>query len=390
MSYINSDCTPCTTTQQVIVPCTGCSVILPDSCVIRKGAAIACLGIAVDDTLEDMIDKIAEKICAVDSYIFDTTCLGVGGAINSNTGQAINLLIGKICDSVVSYPTFNASCLGGDPVDTMSNTINYLISWACDPLLEFGSLDWTCLTTPTDAVLGNVLQGILNNIKANKLTFGAGFVLTPTSCGYNVEYTGAGSGSGIALTSTSSSFSTGTPTSYINVTPSSGTNSSYTVNNVFQNSTRANIGGLLAGITNPGTSTTVGSYRARWDGHVDFDGYLNFSNTVLTSAAWTISGGTFDLFNLPAGTIPDRVKIFPAQLVLAVPIGWPGPELPPNHCNLIHGQIVVYHLGGGAKMQFVTTDCKDIIDMLADYEAAFPLFPLTGTLWLSQVQYFVS
>lgn len=396
MTYTNPNCTPCTAEQTVLTPCTtGCSVILSDACVIRKGSAIACLGIEVDDTLEEMIDKIAEKVCAADNYIFDTTCLSGSGAVNSNIGDAVNLIITKICDSVVSYPTFNASCLGGDPVETMSNTINYLISAACaDPEeLTFGSLDWTCLTPAGSSDLSDVLQGLIDNIADNKLSFGTGFTVTPQPCGSLVEFGGS---SGITLSTLNASITTGSPTAYIGVTPSSGIHSAFTLQPIYQNGTRAIITPSDTDIENGnivyGGSISTASYVVHWNNHVSFDGVLVFKSTIMKAVAWvtnTPSEGTFDVFSLGTGSIPDRVKVFPGKLEIKVPaLPNPGDEVPEGFCTSFDIKIIVQTIGLGGKLQIVYTDCQDIVSNLELFEAAYPTVDLTADVWLSQVQYY--
>jgi len=388
-SYINTNCTPCTTSQTVITPCDGCAMILSDTCVVRKTDAIACLGIAVDDTLHTMIDKIATKICSIDGNNFDTTCLSVTGVVNDTAANAINLLITAVCDAVVTFPTFNTSCLSGGGVgDSLADTINRLISAACATPEELTfSLNWTCLTSPATTGLEDILQNLVNNIKANQLSFGSGFTVTPLSsgCGSIVTYAGPGS-PGITLTSTNGTITTGLPASSIIV---SGSGTSYNVQPSFANATRVVLTPSTAGITNPGTSTTVGSYRVRWDNHVDFDGYLAFGSTIVNAAAWTISTGTFDLFNLGSGTTPDRVKIFPAQFEIDVPtLPNPGDTLPEDFCTLFNAKIIVWNLAGGNKVELVVNDCKDMVVMLEGFEAAYPTVDLTAKVWLSQVQYY--
>lgn len=391
MSTYNTNCTPCSTTQTVITPCDGCAMILSDTCVVRKTDAIACLGIAVDDTLHTMIDKIAEKICAIDGNNFNTTCLGVSGVVNDTAANAINLLITAVCDAVVTFPTFNTSCLSGGGVgDSLADTINRLISAACATPAELTfALNWTCLTSPASTGLGDVLQNIVDNIKTNQLTFGSGFTVTPLSngCGSIVTYAGPGS-PGIALTSTNGTITTGLPASSIIVT---GSPTSYNLQPSFANATRVTISSSTAGITNPGTSTTVASYRVRWDNHVDYDGYLQFGPTLVNFTSWSSTLGTFDLFNLGSGTTPDRVKVYPAQFEIDVPtLPNPGDELPVGFCTTFDAKIIVWNLAGGNKVQLVVNDCRDMAGMLETFEIAYPTVDLTAKVWLSQVQYYTA
>lgn len=390
MSTYNTNCTPCNTTQTVVTPCDGCAMILSDTCVIRKTDAIACLGIAVDDNLHTMIDKIATKICAIDGNNFDTTCLSVTGVINDTASNAINLLITAVCDAVVTFPTFNTSCLSGGGVgDTLASTINRLISAACATPAELTfALNWTCLSSPVSTGLGDVLQGLVNNIKANQLTFGSGFTVTAQSngCGSVVTYNGPGS-PGITLTSTNGTITTALPASSIIVT---GSGTSYNIQPSFANATRVVVtpNALLPGLTNPGTSTTVCSFRARWDNHVDFDGYLQFDNTILNSISWT---GSYDLFNLTAANVPDRVKVFPAQFEIQVPVlPNPGDELPVGFCTTFDAKFIVWNVSGGNKVQLVVNDCRDMAAMLETFEIAYPTVDLTAVVWFSQVQYYTA
>lgn len=388
-SYINTNCTPCSTTQTVITPCDGCAMILSDTCVVRKTDAIACLGIAVDDTLHTMIDKIATKICAIDGNNFNTTCLGVSGVVNDTAANAINLLITAVCDAVVTFPTFNTSCLSGGGVgDSLADTINRLISAACATPAELTfALNWTCLSSPATTGLEDILQNLVDNIKTNQLTFGSGFTVTPLSsgCGSIVTYSGPGS-PGITLTSTDGTITTGLPKATIAVT---GSSTSYNVQPVFANATRVVLTPSTAGITNPGTSTTVGSYRVRWDNHIDFDGYLQFGPTLVNSTSWASTLGSFDLFNLGSGTTPDRVKVFPAQFEIDLPtLPNPGDTLPEDFCTLFDAKIIVWNLAGGNKVQLVVNDCKNMQVMLETFEVAYPTVDLTAKVWLSQVQYY--
>lgn len=380
MGYSNLNCTPCTTEQTVITPCAGCSVILPDTCVIRKGAAIACLGIDVDDTYDIVIDKIAEKVCAADTYIFDTTCLSGSGAINSNTGEAINLIIAKICDTVVSYPTFNAACLGGTSVETMSNTINYLITEVCNPSpLTFGGLNWTCLTSPATTSIEDTFQNLINNVKTNALSFGAGFTVTPLACGSLVEYAGAG-GAGIAITTSTGTSGVGLGIGqFIEVTPTSGYNSAYNLTPRVVNEA------AIPFPTGTSVSTTTATIRLRWDKYVEFDGPLTIAAALLTPP--TIEP-CYNTLPITLGTLPTKyrpthvsgAKQFPGLLHVTDNSG--GDNLPgctePWACSYV-GIVSVENTTGLVK--FLITDCRYAVDVeVRTFSSAL--------LWLSQVQYY--
>jgi hypothetical protein len=376
MGYSNENCTPCTTEQTVITPCGGCSVILPDTCVIRKGPAISCLGIAVDDTYDTVIDKIADKICSADNYIFDTTCLSGSGAINSNIGDAVNLIIAKICDTVVSYPTFNASCLGGTSVETMSNTINYLITQACAPsTLTFSGLNWTCLTSPASDDIDDVFQGLIDNIKANKVTFGAGFTVTAQSCGSLVEYSGSGS-PGIAITTSTGTTGTGLGIGqFIEVTPSSGINAAYNLTPRVVNEA------AIAFPVGSNVTTSFATIRLRWDKYVEFDGSLTIAAALLNGVDQCYNSLPITLGTLPTKYRPTHgsgAKQFPG-IIHVTDAG--SSNLPgctePWACSYI-GIISVANTG---VVEFIITDCRYAADMeTKTFDSAL--------VWLSQVQYY--
>lgn len=390
-SYTNTNCTPCSTSQTVITPCDGCAMILSDTCVVRKTDAIACLGIAVDDTLHTMIDKIATKICAIDGNNFDTTCLSVTGVVNDTAANAINLLITAVCDAVVTFPTFNTSCLSGGGVgDSLADTINRLISAACATPEELTfSLNWTCLTSPATTGLEDILQNLVNNIKANQLTFGAGFTVSAqgNGCGSVVTYNGPGS-PGITLTSTTGTITTGLPASNIIV---SGSGTSYNVQPTFANATRVSIGSFLStGLSTSALSDSVASYRVRWDNHIDFDGLIYLDNPILTSdisTGWPSTNGVIDLFNLTSTNVPDRFKVYHVQLEVQTLTAWPG-EYPASYCTTFDAKLIVYPLSAGNKVQLVVNDCRDMLTMIEDCEAISGFPPLRGIIWLSQVQYY--
>lgn len=393
MSTYNTNCTPCSTTQTVITPCDGCAMILSDTCVVRKTDAIACLGIAVDDTLHTMIDKIATKICAIDGNNFDTTCLSVTGVINDTAANAINLLITAVCDAVVTFPTFNTSCLSeGGVGDSLADTINRLISAACaDPAELTFSLNWTCLSSPASTGLGDVLQGLVDNIKANQLSFGTGFTVTPLSsgCGSIVTYSGPGS-PGITLTSTNGTITTGSPASSIIVT---GGPTSYNVQPSFANATRVILSSFLSsGLSTSALSDSVASYRVRWDNHVDFDGLIYLDNPILTSnisTGWPSTNGVIDLFSLTSANVPDRFKVYYVQLEVQTLTAWGG-EYPASYCNTFDAKLILYPLSAGAKVQLVVNDCRNMLDMIQDCEAISGFPALRGIVWLSEVQYYTA
>jgi len=369
-------------------------MILSDTCVVRKTDAIACLGIAVDDTLHTMLDKIATRICAIDGNNFDTTCLSVSGVVNDTANNAINLLITAVCDAVVTFPTFNTSCLSGGGVgDTLASTINRLISAACATPAELTfALNWTCLSSPVSTGLGDVLQGLVNNIKANQLSFGSGFTVTPltSGCGSIVTYAGPGS-PGITLTSTNGIITTASPASSIIVT---GGPTSYNVQPSFANATRVSVvtNPALPGISNAfGTSTTVCSYRVRWDNHIDFDGFLQLDNTILNAVSWAANPtpGTYILFNLAAANVPDRPKVFPAKLKISSGL-LSGDTVPAGFCGTFDATITVNNAGGGYNVVLTVDDCRNMVTMLETFQALYP-YPgndLTAVVWFSQVQYY--
>jgi hypothetical protein len=385
MSTYNTNCTPCSTTQTVVTPCDGCAMILSDTCVVRKTDAIACLGIAVDDTLHTMIDKIAAKICAIDGNNFDTTCLSESGVINDTANNAINLLITAVCDAVVTFPTFNTSCLSGGGVgDTLASTINRLISAACATPAELTfALNWTCLSSPVSTTLTNVLQGLVNNIKANQLSFGSGFTVTPltSGCGSIVTYAGPGS-PGITLTSTNGIITTASPASSIIVT---GGPTSYNIQPSFANQARVLFTGFLTtGLSTDALGTITSSYRVRWDNHVDFDGVIYVNTPIMTSVGWPVNN-TIDLFTISGNQVPDRIKAYPAQLLIEPSSSWAG-EFPANYCTMFDATI--YVTPGLNRVSIKISDCKDIVAMIEAVEAISGFPGLKGTIWLSQVQYY--
>ena len=309
-SYINTNCTPCTTSQTVITPCDGCAMILSDSCVVRKTDPITCLGIAVDDTLHTMIDKIATKICSI-------------------------------------------------------------------------TLDWDCLTAPSTNDLNAILQGLVDNVVSNKLTFSSGFTVTPITggCGSLVSY----AGSGLTLTSTAGTITTGVPASSIILTPGSGT---YNLQPSFANQARVLLSSFLtAGIGTNAVTNVVASYRLRWDNHMDFDGQITLSQTLLNSTSWTTSNGVFDLFNVSSTIAPDRFKVYPVQLELTLN-GTQVGDIPNTYCGTLNAKLVVYPTTAGGKVQLVVNDCRNIIKMFQDMETYQPNMYLTGIVWLTTVQYY--
>ncbi len=368
-SYINQNCTDCTASVEELTPCTGCEIILSDACVLRKGAAIPCLGILVDDTLQVMVDKIATYVCTTDTYVFDTTC--IGGTANDSMGTAINNMLTYVCATVVDFPTFNSTCLGGESVDSMEDTINLLISAVCaTPADPTYSLNWTCLTPSPSTSVTDILQTLINNIKTNQVTFGTGFTSTPQTCGSLIEYDPGASG--ITLTSSAATFILGiTEGLSFNITPSSGVNTTYDIAPVFVNEDRileivAATNGTSAIIPNQFTS------KLFWDKHVEFDGQIFISNASTTNPYLQAvpSTTTIPLTSLSTDKRPNRKKVFPGYIDIINGV---------TECTY-NGRIEVETTG---VVNFVVTDCNWLTDI--ETAAGFD----SATIWVSQVQYSV-
>jgi hypothetical protein len=293
-----------------------------------------------------------------------------------------------LSDTCIVRKTDANACLGIDINDTLHTMIDKIAGKLCSI-----SLDWTCLTAPSPSTttLNLVLQELINNVKSNKLTFSSGFTVTPTSCGSVVSY----AGSGLTLTSTAGSITTGSPSSSIILTPGSGT---YNLQPSFANAARASVpANIVPGPTK--INTSFSSFRDRWDGHVDFDGYINFTPLLinyLTMQAWIAATGsngysiTFDLFTLPSIDVtPDRIKVFPAQFEL-VPVIIP--SFPVGFCPYFNAQIQIQTFGGGSKFQLVIKDCKKLLDQIELFHATYNPddYPLSAILWISQVQYYTA
>lgn len=378
MSYTNPNCVPCTAEQIVLTPCTtGCPIILSEACVIHKGAAISCLGIEVDETWDTILPKLTDAICAAESYLFDITCLG--GSATANIGVTVNALIDYICDTVISFPTFNTSCLdGGNPTESLSDTIDRLIAAVCeDPAaLTFGSLDWACLTPSASPDLDDVLQGLINNIKANGLSFGAGFSVTPLTCGSLVEYTGAGS-SGIALSVGTGTVATGLGIgSFIDVTPASGINTSYNIATRHVNEVPAVITNYAANV-----SSVNATVRLRWDKYVEFDGSLTLAEAFFDGLDYCYNAINIPLVTgLPVKYRPTHAsgaKVFPCHVhINDAGVNLPG--CPDTKACSYMANIVVMNTGT-INLQIV--DCRFAVDYeTLDFDS--------GIIWLSNVQYY--
>jgi hypothetical protein len=283
-----------------------------------------------------------------------------------------------LSDTCVVRKTDPISCLGIEVDDTLHTMIDKIASKLCSI-----TLDWDCLNTPSTTTLTGVLQGLIDNVISNKLTFSSGFTVTPITggCGSLVSY----AGSGLTLTSTAGTITTGTPASSIILTPGSGT---YNLQPSFANASRVTLSTFLtSGIGTNSVTNVVASYRQRWDNHLDFDGQITMSQALLNPTSWAITNGVFDLFSLSSTIAPDRFKVYPVQLELTTN-GTQVGDLPNTYCGTLAAKLVVYPTTAGGKVQLVVNDCRNILIMLQNMASLQPDMYLTGIVWLTTVQYY--
>jgi len=135
---------------------------------IRREYDLTCLGGVTGTNPFDTIQSILTTVCATVVPVYDLSCLG--GAAADTQQVAISTLITKVCN-IAGVSTHNIECLGLGLSATapISTAVDELISKVCSTTI-IGTLDWTCLNDPSSVNLTVVLQAILDQSKANKLT----------------------------------------------------------------------------------------------------------------------------------------------------------------------------------------------------------------------------
>lgn len=215
MSCCNPNCSSyiqnCTDYSYVCPSCTDCCTeYINSKCIKYKGAALSCIPVATNDTLEAIIialnttmsttvcktydiqclggasnassivtiQALVDAACEEATNLFDTSCLG--GDEDVDIFTAMSDVITRICASSATYPTFDTTCMvGGEAVDSLAGAVQLLITDACNG--PTCTLDWETLDAPediTDTPLCDMLQAILDNLKCSLLTFSDAFDVT--------------------------------------------------------------------------------------------------------------------------------------------------------------------------------------------------------------------